>query len=121
MEEGLDTFFHTVLLDNYVLKSKGNLKIVLRFNYVLIVNVTHIKFKLYEFFLLDYSSHETCQSSKLQRFMSPPSTTCPTSLSLAPLPILQILNSLLKMPFLSNLRCTEYNVTNHLLGCQGPL
>lgn len=48
----------------------------------LIVNVTHIKFKLYEFFSLDYSSHETCQSSKLQRFMSPPSTTCPASLSL---------------------------------------
>ena len=35
MEEGSDTFFHTVLLDNYVLKSKDNLKIALRFNYVI--------------------------------------------------------------------------------------
>lgn len=51
MRESLDTFFYTVPLDNYVLTSKDNWKIVSRFNCDIHIYVTHIKFKLYEFFL----------------------------------------------------------------------
>lgn len=83
MEGRLDTFFLTVLLDSYVLTPKDNWKIVLRFKYVIDSYVVHIKFKLYGFFSLDYSSHKTCQSNKLQEKVSvtpyPPSTTCPAS------------------------------------------
>ena len=50
MEGSLDTFFLTVLLDNYVLTPEDNWKIVLRFKYVIDSYVAHIKFKLYGFF-----------------------------------------------------------------------
>lgn len=50
MEGRLDTFFLTVLLDNYVLTPKDNWKIVLRFKYVIDSYAAHIKFKLYGFF-----------------------------------------------------------------------
>lgn len=66
MEGSLDTFFLTVLLDNYVLTPEDSWKIVLRFKYVIDSYVAHIKFKLYGFFSLDYSSHKTCQSNKPQ-------------------------------------------------------
>ena len=70
MEGRLDTFFLTVLLDNYVLTPEDNWKIVLRFKYVIDSYVAHIKFKLCGFFPLDYSSHKTCQSNKLQEKVS---------------------------------------------------
>lgn len=50
MEGRLDTFFLTVLLDNYVLTPEDNWKIVLRFKYVIDSYVAHIKFKLCGFF-----------------------------------------------------------------------